>query len=238
MSRREGGSAAPKTAGLVVGGIPRIDLLPPEVRARLRSRTVRRGLGVLVVAVVVATGAGTALAMLNAAASASALAAEQARTQDLLAQQLEYVEVTQLANAKAGIEQALLVGSSTEILWPAYMEAIGSTLPPGTAITSINVTSSSPITLVPQPALPLQVPRVATVVLAVSAPDLATVSAWISRLPDLPGFADATLASITPGEGGVIANVTLNVTDAAFANRFIETPEDADADTTTDEGES
>ena len=146
--------------------------------------------------------------------------------------------MTKLANAKTGIEQALLVGSSTEILWPAYMEAVGATLPPGTAISTLTVTGSSPIALVAQPALPLQVPRVATVVISVNAPDLATVSAWISRLPDLPGFADATLNSITPGEGGVLANVTLNITVAAFANRFVEAPDNVDADAETEEGES
>jgi hypothetical protein len=233
VSRRDAGQA-----GLVVGGIPRIDLLPPEVRARLRSRALRRGLGVLVVAVVVATAAGSALAVLNAATSAGALAAEQARTQTLLAQQVEFVEVTQLANAKAGIEQAQLVGSSTEILWPAYIDAINATLPAGSKIGTLTVTASSPITLVPQPALPLQVPRVATVQLTVDAPDLATVSAWISRLPDLPGFADATLTSIERLETGVKATVTINVTDAAFANRFVEAPEGTESDAETDEGES
>ena len=237
MSRREVGAA-----GLVVGGIPRIDLLPPEVRARLRSRTLRRGLGVLVVAVVLATGAGTALAVLNAAASAGALTAEQERSQQLLAQQLEFVEVTKLANAKAGIEQAQLVGASTEILWPAYIDAIRATLPPGAAIGTLTVTASSPITLVAQPALPLQLPRVATVQLTVDAADLATVSAWIAQLPALPGFADATLTSIERTEAGVKANVTINVTDAAFANRFVELPAEDDAETETDaetdEGES
>ena len=227
MSRREAVSAA----GLVVVGIPRIDLLPQEVHARLRSRTLRRGLGVLVVAVVVAAGAGSALAVFNAAASAGALAAEQARTQDLLAQQVEFVEVTQLANAKAGIEQARLVGSSTEILWPAYVEAIRATLPPGADLGELTVTASSPITLVAQPALPLQLPRVATVQLTVTAPDLATISAWISRLPGLPGFADATLTSIERTDTNVKANVIINVTEAAYANRFVEDAEGDDAET-------
>ena len=226
MSRREVGAA-----GLVVGGIPRIDLLPPEVRARLRSRSLRRGLGVLVVAVVVATGAGSALAVLNAAASAGALSAEQARSQELLAQQVEFVEVTQLANAKAGIEQAQLLGSSTEILWPAYVEAIRATLPPGCDFGMLTVTASSPIALVAQPALPLQVARVATVQLTVTAPDLATVSAWIAQLPGLPGFADATLTTIERTEATVKANVIINVTEAAYANRFLEVPEDPDAET-------
>lgn len=228
MKRREEG-----TPGLVVGGIPRIDLLPPEVHQRIRARKVRRGLGMLVVAVVVAVGGGTAAAMLNAAASEAALDEAQARTQELLAQQVEFMEVTQLANTKAAIEQALLVGSSTEILWPEYLAAVNATLPPGTAISSLTVTGSSPIALVPQPSLPLQVPRVATVQLSVAAPDLATVSAWISRLPELPGFADATLASIEPAEAGVRANVTLNITHEAFANRYA--PVDAASD---DEGES
>lgn len=236
MSRREA-----STAGLVVGGIPRIDLLPPEVRQRIRARSVRRALGILVIGVVAVTGAGTALAVVNATLSAGALVAEQARGQQLLAEQLEFVEVTQLANAKAGIEQALLVGSSTEILWPAYMEAVSATLPAGTTIVSITVTGSSPIALVPQPALPLQLPRVATLELKVSAADLATVSTWLGTLPGLPGYADAKLNSTEPGGSGVLASVTMNVTDAAFANRFAEVPEGADGETDdaeAEEGES
>jgi hypothetical protein len=121
------------------------------------------------------------------------------------------------------------------------MEAVNATLPAGTAIVSVTVTGSSPIALVPQPALPLQLPRVATLELKVTATDLATISAWIGSLPSLPGYADAKLNSIEPGGSGVMVSVTMNVTDAAFANRFAEVPEGADGeadDAEAEEGDS
>ena len=196
------------------------------MQARYRSRALRRGLGALVVVVAVVTGGGIALATVLSITADAALAAEQARTQDLLAQQLEFVEVTQLKNESVAIEQARLVGASTEVLWPAYLAAVRSTLPAGTAITVLGVRSSSPISIIDQPTVPLQQPRVASIQLGVSAPDLATVGTWIAALPGLTGYADATLNNIEPADGGVIANVTVNITAEAFANRFM-----------TDEGE-
>lgn len=210
-------------AGLVVGGIPRVDLLPPEVRARYRSRSLRRGLAGLVVAVAVLTGGGIAGATFLSFSAAGALAAEQARTQDLLNQQLEYVEVTQLKNESVAVEQARLVGSSTEIMWPEYLAAVKATMPPGTGLDVLGVQASSPIATIEQSSIPLQKPRVASIKLGVSAPDLATVANWIAALPGLTGYADATLNSIEPNPGGgVVANVTVNITAEAFANRFTE----------------
>lgn len=218
---------APST--LVVGGVPRVDLLPPEVRARYRSRSLRRRLGALVVAVAAVTGGGIALATVLSISADAALAAEQQRTQDLLAQQLEFVEVTQLKSESVAIEQARMVGASTEILWPQYLAAVRATMPEGTALAVLGVQSSSPIASIEQPSVPLQQPRVASIRLGVTAPDLATVAAWIAALPGLTGYADATLGSIEPSDAGVLANVTVNITAEAFANRFAPTPDDTEA---------
>jgi hypothetical protein len=208
---------------LVVGGTPRVDLLPPEVRARYRSRAMRRGLAALVVAVAVLTAGGIAGATFLSFTAANALAAEQQTTQDLLAQQLEYIEVTQLKNESVAVEQARLVGASTEIMWPEYLAAVRATMPPGTDLKVLGVQASSPIAAIEQSSIPLQQPRVATIKLGVSAPDLATVANWVAALPSLTGYADATLNSIEPGEpGSVVANVTVNITAEAFANRFTE----------------
>jgi hypothetical protein len=227
----------PAPSALVIGGTPRVDLLPPEVRAKYRSGSMRRGLGALVVVMAIATGGGIALATLLSVASSAALAAEQQTTQDLLAQQLEFVEVTQLKNESVAIEQARVVGGSTEILWPAYLAAVKATMPAGTDPKVIGVQSSSPIATIDQPTVPLQQPRVASIKLSLSAPDFATVAAWIAALPGLTGYADATLTSIEPGEGGVgvLANVTVNITAEAFANRFL--PADEAAATTKEDGQ-
>ena len=54
---------APKTVhDPVIGGDPRVDLLPPEITAEQKGRRLRRGLAVAVVAVVLVTGVGIAAA--------------------------------------------------------------------------------------------------------------------------------------------------------------------------------
>ncbi len=72
-------------SGLVVGGQPRADLLPPEIVAKRKQLKVRRRLraGVLLVGVAVAAGAFGAVGMSTLAQAQ--LAASQATLQTLLA---------------------------------------------------------------------------------------------------------------------------------------------------------
>jgi hypothetical protein len=216
-------TASVRMSAITVGAVPRIDLLPPEVHARQKLRAARRGMALIVLLVVVLTGAGVGYATLQATASQAALASEQARTNDLLQQQLEFVEVTSLDQQLAALTEAIQVGASTEILWREYMQTVVATLPAGASIAVQSVQTSSPITTVQQPSVPLQQARVATIVLSVASPDLPTVSQWIAQLSSLEGFADATLSTIEPTEGGgVLASVMIGVTAEAFANRFVE----------------
>jgi Tfp pilus assembly protein PilN len=193
------------------------------VHARQKSRSQRRGLLAVVAVVALITIGGIVLATVHAQTSQARLAQEQIRTQELLDQQLEYLEVTTLSREAETIVEARVIGASTEILWRDYMQAVSATVPEGSTITVLSVRSSSPMELMLPPTAPLQEPRVATLTLSLRSSDLSTVSAWIGTLPSLTGFADATLTTVQPSDAGVIANVTVNVNAEAFANRFVET---------------
>jgi Tfp pilus assembly protein PilN len=215
-------AASRKDGTIVVGGPARIDLLPPEVHNRQRNRATRRRMLFLVAVVAVATAGGVAFSVFQAASAQARLSQEQDRSQALLAQQLEFQEVTSLTREVSAINDAREIGASTEILWQDYIQAVSATVPEGAAITILSVKSSSPITGVPQPMVPLQAPRVATLGITLAAPDLPTVSSWMAKLPELPGFADATLSTIAQADSGFVASITLNVGVDAFANRFIQ----------------
>ncbi|MFF1878190.1 hypothetical protein [Leifsonia sp. NPDC058230] len=207
---------------IVVGDEPRVDLLPPEVRASRRSKGTRRALGYGVLAtvlvMVVAVGGGFAL---NVAAQAKLLVT-QSQTVSILAQQQKFMDARTVQNEVATAQAAQQVGASTEIDWSPYLASIQSILPPSVTVQTVNVDSSSPLALYGQSSDPTQKPRVATVAFTAETSTLPDVPAWLRSLEKLPGFADGVAGTITLDQTTNIytAGVTLHVDQRAFAKRF------------------
>jgi hypothetical protein len=209
-----------KDTGISVGGAPRVDLLPPEVRAERRTaaRTRRVWAGVAVVAILVGIGSGAAfLERMNAEDD---LMVAQGETQTLLMEQGAYADVraTQAQVGLAGAAQA--VGGSTDIDWPTYLEKVQATLPVGVTIIGVSLDQASPLVQYAQPTAPLQGSRVATLTFQATSPTLPSVPDWLNGLATLPGFADAQPGSVALEDGMYKADVTMHITADAFSGRF------------------
>lgn len=206
---------------LVVGGEPRVTLLPPEVRASRKARATRRLLGLATVGVIVLVGAGVGAATWNAGQAQVELAAEQARTADLLQQQAKYAKVRTVQEEVNLAMAARQVGASTEVDWKSYLLGIRAVLPSDVTIDTVTVDAASPLAAYSQPTAPLQAERIATLTLTLTSPKLPTVPAWLEAMKALPGYADGTPNSITQGEGGAYTvNLTIHVNEGAYSNRF------------------
>lgn len=207
---------------LVVGGEPRIDLLPPEVRASQRARSTRRMLAYGVVAVAVVMAVAVAGSSLLAVQAQSDLAAAQAETQSLLLQQQKYIEVRTVQGDVMLVKAGQEVGASTEIQWKDYLDKVQATLPSGVTIQSVTIDSSTPLAVYQQATVPLQGPRVATITFEASSPVLPQLPAWMTALSTLPGFADATPDSVNLDKttNAYTAKITMHVNSDAFDGRF------------------
>ena len=207
---------------LILGGEPRVDLLPPEVSKHRQAKAVRRGLGIGVVGLLVIVLAGAAAATYVSGQAEEHLLAAQANTAGLLAEQTQYGEIRTAQAQVDLVKAAQQVGVSTEIDWKAYLLGVQGTLPAGVAIESVTVDSASPILLYAQPTVPLQGARVATVGFTASSATLPDVPAWLNGLATLPGFADALPGSVILDEtsGAYTVTITMHVNEAAFAQRF------------------
>jgi Tfp pilus assembly protein PilN len=218
---QRGGSKADKRTVIVVGGEPRADLLPPEVRAqRHRAKTARRALLWLVVVVVVVllAIAGSVYLAMNAQTQ---LVNEQASTQSILLQQQKYSAVQQVQGQVDLIKAGQQVGASTEIDWKTYLTKLQGTLPNGTAIVTVSIDSASPLAPYAQATAPLQGSRIATLSFSATTPTLPDVRAWLDALATLPGFADAVPGTITQNaDGTYTADVTMHINKDAFDGRF------------------
>jgi hypothetical protein len=207
---------------LLLGGEPRVNLMPPEVLQRRRAKATRQVLGFSVVGLLVAVLAGTGGASLLANQAQAILLQEQTRTTELLAEQADYTEIRTLQAQVNLARAAQRVGASTEVAWKPYLEAVQGTLPDGVVIQSVTVDSATPILAYDQPTAPLQGARIATVTFSAISPTLPDVPTWLDGLTRLTGFADALPGSVSLDKTTNLytVDITMHVNDAAFAKRF------------------
>ncbi|TFD87777.1 hypothetical protein [Cryobacterium serini] len=207
----------------VIGGDPRVDLLPPEITAEHKGRRLRRGLAVAVVAVMLVTGAGIAAATWEAERSQASLAVVQARTTELLAAQGEYIEVRRAQEEVDVTVEARRLAASVDVDWNAYLQQIRVRLPGDVVIGAVVLDAGSPWVPYVQATVPLQPIRVATISLTLTSPTLPSVPVWLEAMATLPGYADSAPTRVTMLDSGAYeVSLTLHVNAEAFSNRFAE----------------
>ena len=225
------GSAA---SSMSVGGAPRVDLMPPEIRVKrsqLRTRrSLRLALFAVFVLVVVACGGTWAWSAL----AQTSLASAQSEHQNLVAQQAKYSKVTTVKNAITLIKAGQIVGDATEIDWQAYLTKLQATLPAGVSLVTVSIGTADPMTAYAQSTTPLEGDRIATLAFTASSPLLPSIPVWLDGLRTLPGFVDATPGQVTLDQGVYSADVTMHIGTDAFAHRFDPKKKDASTNGTSD----
>lgn len=216
----------------VVGGVPRADLLPLEIRREHKGRDTRGKLLWGVVAVVLIVFVGTGASYYFAFTSQLALVAAQERTNELLVEQQKYSEVRVVQDELADVAAAQQVGAGTEIDWKAYIDKVEASLPGGATLDNITIEGASPLIDYEQPSAPLQGLRVATLTFSATTETLPDTDAWLVALATLPGFTDANPDSITLDEASGLYTtlVTMHIGEAAWSERFVPEDEKVDAE--------
>ena len=212
---------------LIVGGEPRVNLLPPEVRSGNKVRIVRRRLGVVLLGVIILVAGGVTAATTVAITTEVQLAVAQARTDALFAEQAKYSEVRLVENNIALIAAAREAGAATEVNWDGYLAEVRTRLPSEITIDTVAVDSAPPFQPYAQATAPLQQARVATLTLSLTSRSLPEVPAWLGALEDLPGYADGAPSSILRDDtGSFTVTLVLHISDGAHSNRFAPATEE------------
>lgn len=228
---------------IVYGGIPRVDLLPPEVKLGRRGEAVRRRLVIGVVGVVVIAAAGYGASTFQAAAAQRALDDARAQTLQLLAQQTEFRPGRQVKEKIGLVESARQFGVSSEIDWQSYLALVEKSLPASATITAFVADGQSPFDASSAPSAdPLTASYAATITFTAESDALPDIEDWMKSLADLPGFADANPDSVTRAKDEpYVATITMHVTTKAYSGRYqpksTETPTPAPTSATTAGGE-
>ncbi len=218
-------SARKDPSALVFGGEPRADLLPPEVHVRAKARSTRRMLAFLVVLALLISSAGTVAAYFYAAEADERLEAAQARTTELLAEQLQYSEARNTANLVELAKTTRGLALTYEIDWPGLINEIEAYLPEDTSIDSAVMNSRLPWAGGLGTQGPLRSPRIATLTIVIRSSALIDAPEVIRRLAQLPGFADASPDVVSYTDEVFRTTITLNLNRDALLARFADETE-------------
>jgi hypothetical protein len=208
------------SGALILGGSPRADLLPPEIKAEVKAKAQRRTMIAVVVGAVAVVVAAYLPASLAATAASDRLVLEQSRSAALLGEKGKYVSVEQLEAQLAAAKAARVVGASTEIDWSSYLYGVAATFPSDAILTKTVITSTTPITSLTPPTAALQGARVAELVFTVRSQRVPVVGDWLKSLQGLKGYVDASIDTITTEEGALTSVLTLHIDESAYSNRY------------------
>jgi len=180
--------------------IPRVDLLPPEIRAARRLRHVQQLLAVGVGLVVLVLAGATALATSSASSAREDLAAAQARTTALQAEQARFAEVARVQSQLAAVEGARAQAMAGDVLWASYLDEISGRAPAGVWLEQLTVALQPTAVAGGTPAEatdPLADPAIATITVVGSGGSYEDVAAWLESLTAVPGLSDARYSIAT-----------------------------------------
>ena len=219
---------------IIVGGVPRAELIPPELKLEEKARAQRRLLGLVLVLVIVVVGGAYFYSAIVAEASRQRLQAATSYSDELLAQQGKYIDARKLAAQVTASEDARQVGMAQEIDWNEYLTYVSLTVfTLGGKLGGFDIEASTPLAPAAPPTAALENPRIATLNLVVTLPAYVNSADWLDSLESLPGFADATITAIGQEGDGYTVTAVLHLNEEALTNRF-----NPDADTGEDDDES
>jgi Tfp pilus assembly protein PilN len=224
--------SAPRDTALVLGGVPKADLLPPEVREAQRGKALVRKLLAALVGIVLLIVGGYGFATVRSLTASAMLEAEHNRTNELLTEQLTYADARRVDTEIRDAIAAREAGMVTEIDWEAYLREIDATIPTGIELTSITIDSISPAESSLVPEAPLQDESVATLTINATSRTVPDVETWLNRLEALTGFAGVAPPVTVSGteQAGFLVAIQVQVNDEAYAGRFTSKEDEEESD--------
>ena len=203
----------------VGGGVPRVNLLPPEVAQRARDQSALSWSLLLLVVVVGLIAAGVGFAALRTTTAQASLTSAQSQGMAILAEQQEYIEIRDVNAAILLSEEACVTTMSTEVLWSDLLAVLLAAAPEGSVVKSIGGSVPTPWNPVAEPTSPLDSPSVGTVQLTismVSLEDLANFARAVEKIDFVSAVSIDSVVEPGPHDG----TFTIALDAEALALRF------------------
>lgn len=202
---------------LVVGGVPRVDLMPPaELERRHRRALLRRwGLGLLAAALV--TVLVIAGAMTLRFFAEMRLATERARTDSLITEIASLSEVGDTVSTLADLETYREQAMVADLEWAVLFDSLEDTLPTGVAVIGFDITTGAG----PDAEDPASAPG-ATVLLTLASVEPFDIVPAIRGIRPLPNVLDADGRELRydDDKDRYVYELTVTTNQSAYSGRF------------------
>ena len=207
--------------------LPRVNLLPPEIGAARRLRTLKAGLGAGVGASVLVVGALVLLAAGQVSAAQDDLDASKARGTALQAETTKYDEVPAVYAAVAAKQAQLELAMGREVRWSYFLNDLSLTTPGKVWLTSVAITQNVDQSAVAAPVAPTYgTTGIGTLVVRGSGGTHNDVAAWLRSLAGQKAVADPYFTRSTEEKIGDQDSVSFDsqavITEAALSGRFTD----------------
>lgn len=207
---------------------PRVQLLPPMVKQREKSRRSRRLMVFAVVVAIAIIGGASAFGFLRATQAAASLAAEQARTAQILEQQAQYSEATKIDGLVTSTKQAQQLVTITEVRWSRAMAEMNASVPAGYAVVKASAEFPAPWEAGLAPSGVLRKQGVALITLELQGAEYRHPAEFTQVVSFLDGVSDFMVEKTELKADGYHTTVTFTLDTTKLAGRFLEGAEDGE----------
>lgn len=223
------GPDAPGPALAHLAGMPRVDLMPPEIAERRALRRLQTTCLAAVGATVLIIGALYYQAHSSVNSAQDRLTSAQAEQSRVQRQVNALAPISASYTAVLQAQQLVAEALGGEVRWSTQLRDLSLSIPANVWLTNMSITRggataapAAPVRAVPGAvAAPTQIATISFTGVAVNRDDVAT---WLESLAKEKGYVDAyySTAQEAPLGGKVLVNFssTVKVTDAALSGRF------------------
>ena len=201
--------------------VPRVDLLPPEIRSARRFKHTQRRLGAAVALTLVAVAGATVWAQMQVDAAQTDLEAAQSQVTHLKSQQTQFADVPKVLNRLDSARAARANALGHDVLWYRYLDDLALSSPNSVRLGSLNVTVTDSLAA---PGNPLEATGLGTVTFSgYTTGAFPGVAQWLTSVSTVHGMDVSQLANANRRAGGgpvVDFSARVVLTPAALSHRY------------------
>lgn len=184
--------------------MPRVNLLPPEIAAAAKLRSLKLMLGLLVFAAMVLVVVGYLIVSSRIGGAEDALAEAQTYGTQRQADVATYAEVPQVLAEVDAAQVNLETAMTPEIRWSFYLNDLSLTIPKTTRlsnITAVNSAAAEQLTAAPTVVgTPLGALPMGSITFSGKSTDFDAVAAWLQSLSRQQGYLEPSVQGVTKAE--------------------------------------
>lgn len=205
---------------VILGGVPRVNLLPPSVGRREKERVTRRFLALAVLAVIAGVAVISDVAGLYRHTEETHLATLQVASEALLTKERDYAAAAAASATSSKITDVEQFVGKSDILWAPLLNVLTAAIEPDATISSTSSVASTGWTVASPNNVPLNPASVATSSITITFVSLDRLQAIVDRLLLVPAVVAVSPGAVAKTGSTYTTTISLSLGTDTYSKRF------------------